>query len=133
MQVDHAKLAQEGAEAVDSASRPECQPDDRVLRDRPTAVQLRRKGEAIRPLRDGIATTHQAWPVQDHAQGAVVVVLQDQHDGPVEVGVQQLGSGQQQAGLRGGHRPASWRASPSSVFAPERFSTPTSSPPANSV
>ncbi len=133
MQVDHAQLAQEGAEAVNSTSRPECQTDDRVLRYRPTAVKPRREGEAVRPLRDGLGTTDKAWPVQDHAQGTVIVVLQDQHDGPVEVGIHQFGSGHQQTSSGRGHRPASRRASPRSVFAPDRFSTPTSSPPASSV
>ena len=75
------------------------------------------------------------------AEGPVLVVLQDQHDRPVEVGVQQLRSGNQQSGLcgrqRGSHRsfpvaePTS--ASPSNVFASVLSRKPTNWPPANSV
>ena len=72
------------------------QADQGVAGHRPTGEQLGGSGGPRLPLRHQLAHRHAAGSVEDHPQGAVVAVVEDQHHPSGEVGVGQAGGGHQQ-------------------------------------
>src|SRR5262245_2781500 len=86
--------------------------DDRLGFDRSALEEHGWVGRTRRPRREEVVDGPPAGPVEDHAEGAAVAMLEHEHDGAVEVLVDEGRQGHEQPALQApdvGHWPPSWR------------------------